>query len=106
MNKIKELRKERGWNQKQLGQLLNVQNTAFSKYENGHIPLTDENIHMLCDVFNVSADYIIGRTEKRVSDEHTSYEIQILIDSCADLTDEELKKVLEYIDFLKTKREQ
>ena len=82
MNKIKELRKERGWKQSQLGQLLNVKTAAVSKYENGYIPLTTETINILCDIFDVSADYIIGRTEKKLPDTElpVSGEIQALID--------------------------
>lgn len=106
MNKIKELRKERGWKQSQLGQLLNVKTAAVSKYENGYIPLTTETINILCDIFDVSADYIIGRTEKKLPDTElpVSGEIQALIDACSDLNTEELQKVFEYIEFIKQKK--
>lgn len=106
MNKIKELRLERGWKQNELAQKLNVKSAAVSKYENGHIPLTNETISILCDIFDVSADYIIGRSEKRCFNDEQSIpdEIQTLIDSCSDLNKAELKKVIEYVDFLKTKR--
>ena len=98
MNKIKELRLERGWKQDELGKILNVKRAAISKYENGHIPLTAETISVLCDIFDVSADYIIGRTEEKKPNKNNS---QLLIDG---LNENELKKVMEYIDFLKTKR--
>lgn len=101
MNKIKELRKERGWKQEELGRLLNVKSAAISKYENEHIPLTAETISMLCEIFNVSADYLLNIPNNKNS--VTNY-VQIIINSCSDLNEEELKKVSEYIDFLKSKR--
>lgn len=106
MNRIKELREERGWNQDELGKRLNVKRAAVSKYENGRIPLTDETIILLCAIFEVSADYLIGKSEKRSpeTEQPLSKEMQSLIDSYADLSEEELDKVIEYVDFLKTKR--
>lgn len=106
MNKIKALREEKGWNQDDLGSKLNVKRAAISKYENGRIPLTDETIMLLCTIFDVSADYLIGKSEKRSPDNEQplSKEMQLLIDSYADLSEDELKKVIEYVDFLKSKR--
>ena len=106
MNRIKELRKERGWNQKQLGEMLNVKRAAISKYETGCVPLTDSTISTLCDIFGVSADYIMGRSEKMLSDNGSSFpkEINSIIDSCSELSKQDLVKVIEYIDFIKAKR--
>ena len=49
MNRIKQLRTERGWTQEELGEKLNVKRAAISKYESGRIPLTDDTIYpLLC----------------------------------------------------------
>lgn len=105
MNKIKSLREERGWNQDDLGKMLNVKRAAISKYENGRIPLTDDTIKILCEIFDVTADYLIGKSEKRKPDEPPlSKKMLNLIDSYSDLNEEELDKVIEYVDFLKMKR--
>jgi len=63
MNRIKELRKALNINQDVLADFLNVNRSAISKYENGDIPLTDENIKQLSDYFNVTTDYLLGRTD-------------------------------------------
>ena len=63
MNRIKELRNTAGINQEQLALVLNVKRAAVSKYENGDIPLTAETIKLLSDYFNVTTDYLLGRTE-------------------------------------------
>lgn len=63
MNRIRELRESREWTQEELGKLLNVQKAAISKYEIGRVQLTDEIIDKLAIIFNVSADYILGRSD-------------------------------------------
>lgn len=60
MNRIRQLREERNWKQDELGKLLNVKRAAISKYETGKIPLTDETIHRLTEIFDVTSDYLLG----------------------------------------------
>lgn len=63
MNRIKELREQKGMKQSELGLLLNVNNSAISKYESGKLQLTDDTLEKLSDIFGVSIDYILFRTE-------------------------------------------
>lgn len=63
MNRIKKLRKLNGITQSKLGFLLGVNNTAISKYESGHVKLTDDLLEKLSDIFDVSIDYILHRTD-------------------------------------------
>lgn len=65
MNRIRELRIEKGWTQEELGNRLNVQKSAVSKYELEKIPVTDETIKKLSEIFNQSADYILGLSDER-----------------------------------------
>lgn len=106
MNRIKELRKELNLKQEQLGKMLNVQRAVISKYETGRVSLNAETLHKLCDVFNVSSDYIIGRTEQRQFNDKKTFSPKItsIIKSCSELNEKELTKVIEYIDFLKVKK--
>lgn len=73
MNRLKALREEKGMKQSELGKLLNVQDAAISKYESGKIPLTDETLLKLSKIFSVPVDYILGISEKRVSDEDSEW---------------------------------
>ncbi|WMJ85802.1 helix-turn-helix domain-containing protein [Anaerocolumna sp. MB42-C2] len=65
MNRIKLLREENNWTQEYLGNLLNVKKAAISKYETGRAALTDDTICRLVDIFHVSADYLLGLSDKR-----------------------------------------
>ena len=76
MNKIKNLRLERGWTQEDLGKLLNVQKAAISKYENGIASPSIDILKTMASLFNVSIDYLLGRktanSSPPLSDEHSS----------------------------------
>ena len=61
---IAELRQDRGLTQKQLGKILSVSTGTISNYENGvHYPDLDKLV-ALADYFQVSTDYLLGRTDE------------------------------------------
>lgn len=63
MNRIRLLRERAGMKQSELGKLLNVKDSAISKYETGKIPLTADTLTSLSEIFNVSVDYILGLSD-------------------------------------------
>lgn len=67
MFRIKQLRNEQHWTQEYLGSLLNVNKSAISKYENGNSVLTAQTIIILCKIFQVSADYLLGISSFRTT---------------------------------------
>lgn len=69
MNRLRKLRTEQGWTQEDLGIKLKVQKSAISKYEIGRSSLTDALIKQLCDIFNCSADYLLGYSNARTNKE-------------------------------------
>ena len=62
MNRLKEMRLEKGWSQAQLGKKLNCTDVTVSRYETGQHGIDDEVIGKLCDIFGCTADYLLGRT--------------------------------------------
>ena len=63
MNRLKDLRRQRGMSQEDLGSLLGVQKAAVCKYEVGRVPLPNDVLVKLCDLFDVTSDYLLGRDE-------------------------------------------
>lgn len=63
MNRLRELRQKRGWRQEDLAQLLNARQQTVGRYETEERSLDVETIHKLCDIFGVTADYLLGRSE-------------------------------------------
>lgn len=62
MNNIKRLRQERHMTQEELGSVINVQKAAISKYEVGRVEPSADVLRKLANFFNVSTDYLLGRT--------------------------------------------
>lgn len=58
--KIKELRKSRGLTQKQLASLINKSVTGLASWEQGLSEPGVNDIRLLCMIFEVSADYLLG----------------------------------------------
>jgi transcriptional regulator with XRE-family HTH domain len=65
MNRLKELRHEKKWTQRQLGTLLHVRRTTISNYETGRASLADLTIIKAAQLFNVTSDYLLGITFSR-----------------------------------------
>lgn len=62
MNRIRELRLERGWRQQDLADKLHLKKNTISRYETGSLGLDADDISTLCDIFGCTADYLIGRS--------------------------------------------
>ena len=61
--RLKELREEKELSINQLSKEINVSPTAISRWENNLRIPNIVNLFVLADFFDVSADYLIGRTD-------------------------------------------
>ena len=62
-NRLKQLRKNRGYTQVRLQMETGIEQALLSKYENGErIPPT-ETLLKLAEFYNVSVDYLLCRTD-------------------------------------------
>lgn len=67
MNRVRELRIEKGMKQEDLAVALSVKRQAVSKYETGALDLGTDTIRILCEIFGVTADYLLGFSIQRTS---------------------------------------
>lgn len=58
--RIKEIREDRDIKQKEIAEILQTDQSYYSKYERGLHPMTAEQIIILCKYYNLSADYLLG----------------------------------------------
>ena len=63
MNRIRDLRTAAGWTQAELGRELGCVGQTVSKLESEVRQLDHAMINALCDLFNCTADYLLGRSE-------------------------------------------
>lgn len=72
MNRIQELRKEKKLKQAELAELVPTSRQSIGKWEDGSVDLSTPVIARLCQIFGVTADYLLGFSSQRtaqISDE-------------------------------------
>ena len=63
--RLKALRKEKNVSQLKLALDLNMNQNSISRYETGEREADYETLIQFADYFDVSLDYLLGRTDKR-----------------------------------------
>lgn len=67
MNYIKvmrDLREDNDYTQEQVAQILGTSQTMYARYERGANELPIRHLIRLCELYQVSADYLLGIEEK------------------------------------------
>lgn len=60
--RIRDLREDHDWKQEYVAEKIGVRQTTYSKYELGKINVPAEMLIKLADLYQVSLDYLVGRT--------------------------------------------
>lgn len=63
-NRLRILRKKHGYKQTEIAAMLGVLNSAVSKWECGRTLPDADALVFLADLYGVSVDYLVGRTEE------------------------------------------
>lgn len=63
--RIRDLREDHDLTQNALSKKLNISQRAYSHFETGTRAVPIEIFIMLADIYNVSIDYLVGRTDKK-----------------------------------------
>lgn len=61
--RIRELREDHDLTQKEVAAALGIQQTVYSRYERGYQTIPVEHALKLADYYNVSTDYLFGRSD-------------------------------------------
>ena len=63
--RLKDLREDADFTQKQIADYLNVKQNTYSQYENGQRQIPIEALIALAKFYKTSTDYILGLTSER-----------------------------------------
>ena len=113
MNRLKELRLEKGLTQEKLANKLGINRTTIAKIESGDRDLTLDHIQRMSAFFGVPYDYLLGKTNNRTNtiqvidmtnskDGVTPIQMEVL-KKIDDLNVKDLEQIMDYIDFIKSK---
>ena len=65
ITRLKEIREDKDLLQKDIATILNITQQQYNKYEMGVNIMSGEKYDKLADFYNVSVDYLMGRTDTR-----------------------------------------
>lgn len=60
--RLRDLREDKDMKQADIAEILGIKQTVYSRYERGFQNIPIEHLLTLADFYNVSTDYILGRT--------------------------------------------
>ena len=94
--RLRELREERDVTQKALAEVLGVSPRMVSFYESGAHFLSDgEQLCRLADYFDVTTDYLLGRSALRSPDQAKRFNMLLTA-----LPEAERKSIMDYSEYL------
>lgn len=62
--RLRDLREDKDLKQRELSSYLNISQTTYSRYESGELDIPSAALIKLADFYDVSVDYILGRTDR------------------------------------------
>lgn len=102
MNRLRFLRNEKGESLEKIANYLSVTMQTISNYETGKRDMTPDTILKLAEYFEVSTDYLLGKSDIRNPEEQIKDEFQFAYHKETEgLSEEEIKEALEFYKRIK-----
>lgn len=98
---FKELRLEKKLSQDKIAEDLEISQPLIAKWESHQSTPSPEMLDYIADYFNVSVDYLIGRSKYRNLEADNSELDNVLFSKAKDLTDDEKKTIISVINAIK-----
>lgn len=109
-DRIKALREKREWTQTLLAKKIGISKSVMSRIEAGTRPLEDALLVKLVEIFDVSADYIIGTEQKKpsillldLSDDNILLKVDVTVDG-KPVDEKAFKEAVQYLRVKSTQK--
>lgn len=106
--KLKELRLEKKINQAELGEIIGISPSTVGMYERDQRFPDKDILGKIADYFEVSVDYLLGRTnERNITKEKSKLDSNVKtiaahrLGNVEDLDDDAIDKINEYIEMIR-----
>lgn len=98
---IQEFRKKKGFSQEKLAEKCQVSRQAIAKWENGESVPTIDKLIFLADLYELSLDELVGRTEKDTSIKVREYLKKFLAEDVPEDSEDDISAiVVRYLNFV------
>lgn len=99
--KIKSVRKEKGWSQEKLGQMINIAKSVVWKYEKDEAVPSAEVIKRVAQAFSVSTDYLLfDKTEKENITKINDKKLLLQFEEVDKMSPEDREYIMKTIDLV------
>ena len=98
---IQKFRKKKGFSQEKLAEKCQVSRQAIAKWENGESVPTIDKLIFLADLYELSLDELVGRTEKDTSIKVREYLKKFLAEDVPEDSEDDISAiVVRYLNFV------
>lgn len=101
--RIKQLRKEAGWSQGELGERIGTDSQRVSRYENGRITPSVDALVRIAEALDVSIDYLLIDDAPRRPLHIADADLAARLADLAELSEDDRASLLHMLDALVTK---
>lgn len=107
MNRLRELRIDRGLLQYDIAKVIDKSDRVVGFYETGDRDMSTDTLSKLADFFNVSIDYLLGKSEirKPIDINNVSFANNNGINTTG-LNKEEIDEIKKQVEYMRWKKEQ
>lgn len=109
--KLKELREKKGLSQYKFADLMGFAQSTIGSWESGAREPNFETMQKIADYFNVSVDYLLGRTDTPNENKKSDEEPDVLMTEqfatfgdAREYSEDEKDEIRNFINFIKAKR--
>jgi len=105
--RLRKLREAKGLTRKAVADQLSMTPEGYSYYETGKRNPSPDSLSRLADLYNVSTDYILGKTDNSsvtVKSDLEDYRFAFYGDITDGLTEDDLETVAEFAAFVREQR--
>lgn len=95
IKRLKQLRQENNLSQKDMAECLGISAPAYSHYETGFTEPDNRGLIKLTEIFEVSADYLLG-----ISDFRNYDEIKVLFNNLSDFDKKQIVALIKRLSLL------
>lgn len=106
---LRDMREDRDMTQRDVAEKLGVSTQQYSQYENGVNEIPLHRFAKLIDLFDVSADYLLGRTQRPENKSFRNVQVTkdcscaALLNAVLSLSEEDREAAVEYVRLLRLK---